>query len=114
MSTGTGGPSAQLLGEEQRAALVAPLLVERVLVLAMERAVQLEPAAPDVHGELLDRLQEHRGDPLATLLAIDHELVEVADRPGLPQAVVERQRPEADDPRVDLGAQIPLARRSEP
>src|SRR5215813_2034070 len=112
MSSGTD-PSAQLLREEEGLALVAPLLEECVLLLAVEGAVQIEPAAPRPDRDRLDRLQEAGGDSLATVVAVHDQILEPTDRTALPQAVVERQRSEADDPGIDLGAQIPLARRGQ-
>jgi len=106
-----GEPLAQTLRKEQGPALELALLEKGVLVLSMEIAVQLEAGAPYAGSELFDRSHERGGDPAAPVFPIDHQLVEAADRPVLAQVAGERQGSEADDPRVELGAQIPLARR---
>src|SRR2546428_1006005 len=105
---------AERLREEQGASLEAPFPVERVRFLAVEGAVELELATSDRDSELLDPLHQQGGDASAAVVVVDDQLVHVADRALMAQAALHRERSQADDPRIELGADVPLARRREP
>jgi hypothetical protein len=105
---------AERLRKEQGAPLEAPFLVEGVHFLAVEGAVELEVATSDREGELLDPLNQQGGDASATVIAVDDQLVHVPDCALMAQAALHRERPESDDPRIELGAQVPLTRRRKP
>ena len=105
---------AERLREEQGASLEAPFPVERVRFLAVEGAVELELATSDRDSELLDPLHQQGGDAPAAVIVVDDQLVHVADRALMAQAALHRERSETDDPRIELGADVPLPRRREP
>src|SRR5438067_547777 len=114
-STAAGNLGAtERLGEEQGAPLELALLVESVHFLAVERGVELEMAAADGERQVLDPLHQQGRDPVAAMVPVDDQLVEVADGAFLPQARLERQRGKADHTRSNLGADVPLPRRQEP
>src|SRR5882724_232979 len=84
-----------------------------VRFLAVEGGVELEPGAADGESQLLDPLHEERRDSPAAMVGIDHQLVDVADGPFVPEAALEGERGETDDVRVELRAEEALAGGSE-